>query len=75
MAPDRLTPILQQAIRDSELSLNALAELAGGLDSARLSRFMRNERTITLPAAAKLCAVLGLELKAAGSKSKRKGKQ
>jgi transcriptional regulator with XRE-family HTH domain len=69
MSPERLTLTLQEAIRDSGLSLKALAERAG-MDIGQLSRFMRNERTITLPAAAKLCAVLGLELKP----RKREGK-
>jgi plasmid maintenance system antidote protein VapI len=69
MVPDRLTPILQKAIRDSGLSLNALAEQAE-VDDGQLSRFMRDDRTLSLPVAAKVCAVLGLELKL----RRRKGK-
>lgn len=74
MGPDELTPILQNAIQKSGLSLNVLAALTG-IDSARLSRFMRNERTLTLPAAAVLCRQLGLELKAIEEKPKGKGRK
>jgi transcriptional regulator with XRE-family HTH domain len=52
---------LRQAIRESGRSLTQLANEAG-LDSARLSRFMREDRTLTLPAASALCKVLGLRL-------------
>jgi transcriptional regulator with XRE-family HTH domain len=69
MSVERLTPALQEAIENSGLSLKALAERAE-MDIGQLSRFMRNERTITLPAAGRLCAVLGLELKP----QKREGK-
>ena len=72
VTPDRLTQALQTAIRDSGLSLNMLAERTG-LDDGQLSRFMRNDRTISLRAAAKLCAVLGVELKSV-AKTTRKGK-
>jgi transcriptional regulator with XRE-family HTH domain len=48
---------LQQAIRDSGLSLNKLAEQAGLTDS-QLSRFMRNERALSLTSAEKVCQVL-----------------
>ena len=62
VTPDPLTLQLQKAIRESALSMNFLAHKCG-IDDSQLSRFMRNERTLTLPVAAKLCAVLGLELK------------
>jgi transcriptional regulator with XRE-family HTH domain len=52
---------LREAIRKSGESLNQLGERSG-LDSARLSRFMRGERDLTLSAAEKLCQALGLEL-------------
>ena len=58
--PD-LTEQLRQAIRDSGKSLNRLAE-ASGVHKAQLSRFLRAERTLTLTAAARLCACLGLRL-------------
>lgn len=52
---------LKRAIQDSGL---ALAEIArrSGVDHSRLSRFVRGERTLTLPAAAKVCEILGLRL-------------
>jgi plasmid maintenance system antidote protein VapI len=52
---------LRQAVRGCGLSLNKLAE-ATGVHKAQLSRFLRAERTLTLTAAAKLCAHLGLYL-------------
>jgi hypothetical protein len=52
---------IRQAVRDSGRSLNQLSKESGvGVD--RLSRFMRGERTLTLPAAADLCVALGLRL-------------
>jgi transcriptional regulator with XRE-family HTH domain len=63
---------LRQAIRSSGESLNQLGERSG-LDSARLSRFMRGERDLTLSAAEKLCDVLGLHL-AGGKVAKRRQK-
>ena len=52
---------LRQAVRATGQSLNRLAADAG-LDSGRLSRFMRGERDLTFAAAAKLCECLGLKL-------------
>jgi transcriptional regulator with XRE-family HTH domain len=52
---------LRQAIRASGRSLTQLGR-AAGLDSGRLSRFMRGERDLSLSATAKLCNVLGLRL-------------
>ena len=52
---------LRQAIAKSGMSLNQLAKETG-VHQAQLSRFMRSERTLTLSAAAKLCAFLGLQL-------------
>lgn len=52
---------LREAIRCSGESLNQLGARSG-LDSARLSRFMRGTRDLTLTAAAKLCDALGLQL-------------
>jgi ribosome-binding protein aMBF1 (putative translation factor) len=65
---------LRQAILDSGLSLYELSRRST-VHSAMLSRFMRNERTLTLPAASRICDVLGLHLcvKAGpGEKPKRK---
>ena len=45
----------------------SLKEIAADseIDDSQLSRFLRGERTITLPTAEKVAAVIGLELKAA----------
>lgn len=60
-APLRIVEQLQQAIRDSEFSLNELGRRTG-VSQGQLSRFLRGDRTLTLPAAAKVCAFFGLEL-------------
>jgi transcriptional regulator with XRE-family HTH domain len=52
---------LREAVSGSGLSLSEIARRAG-LSEGQLSRFMRSERTLTLPAAAKVCTVLGLQL-------------
>jgi hypothetical protein len=69
---DRLTSTLQRAIHGSLLSLNELGKQAR-VDDSQLSRFMGNKRDLTLPVAAKLCAVLGLELRP--RKEKDEGKK
>lgn len=61
MHPDDLTSRLRQAIHDRGMSLNSISTTCA-IDRGRLSRFMRAERDLTLGAAARLCAVLGLEL-------------
>src|SRR5262245_16469785 len=53
---------LRQAIRGSGLSLNELGRRTG-VTEGQLSRFLRGDRTLTLPAAAKVCLYLGLELR------------
>ena len=52
---------LQGAIRASGLSLNELGRRTG-VSEGQLSRFLRGDRTLTLPAAARLCLYFGLEL-------------
>jgi transcriptional regulator with XRE-family HTH domain len=52
---------LQQAMRNSGKSLNQLSREAG-VSVPQLSRFVLGERTLTLPAAEKLCAALHLDL-------------
>jgi transcriptional regulator with XRE-family HTH domain len=52
---------LRQAVRESGLSLNEIARRSG-VDQGQLSRFMRGERTIEMPTAARMCAALGLRL-------------
>ena len=57
-------PLIQQLrdeIRNSGESLNQLGRNAG-IGPDQLSRFLRGERTLTLPAVAKVCEALGLEL-------------
>jgi transcriptional regulator with XRE-family HTH domain len=56
-----MTQTLQEAIRSSGLPQMEIARLAG-ITSGQLSRFLRNERTLTLPVADKVCRVVGLEL-------------
>ena len=52
---------IRNAIRDSGQSLNQLSKLCG-VDSGRLSRFMRGERELSLGAAEKVCQALHLSL-------------
>ncbi len=52
---------LQDAIRTSGKSLNELGRQTG-VSEGQLSRFLRGDRTLTLPAAAQLCLFFGLEL-------------
>jgi transcriptional regulator with XRE-family HTH domain len=52
---------VRQAIRDCGLSLNQLGQLAG-VDSGRLSRFMRGERDLTGQAISKLAEALRLKI-------------
>ncbi len=52
---------IQTAIRRSGLSLNQIGR-ESGVAVPQLSRFMRGERTLTLPAAEKLCRALRLGL-------------
>jgi transcriptional regulator with XRE-family HTH domain len=59
--PLPLVTQLRQTIRDSGLSLNELGRRIG-ISQAQLSRFLRGDRTLTLPAAAKVCHYFGLEL-------------
>jgi transcriptional regulator with XRE-family HTH domain len=72
---DEVYPIvneLQQAIKESGLSLNQLGKQAG-VSQAQLSRFVRGERTLTLPAAAKLCVFFGLRLAKTGTSDAETG--
>ena len=53
---------LREAIKDSGLNITQLGELSG-VDKGQISRFVNEERTLTLESAEKLAKVLGLELK------------
>jgi len=59
--PPDLADQLRRAITGCGLSLNQLAT-ATRVHKAQLSRFLRAERSLTLTAAAKVCAYLGLRL-------------
>lgn len=52
---------LREAIVNSGQSLGEISR-ASGIGTDRISRFVRGERTLTLPAAARVCEVLHLEL-------------
>ncbi|MDD5050967.1 MAG: helix-turn-helix transcriptional regulator [Candidatus Pacebacteria bacterium] len=52
---------LRAAIVKSEMSRYRISQLSG-VGQAQLSLFVNRKRTLTLPAAAKLAKVLGLEL-------------
>lgn len=59
--PKSFAPIIREAIRESGLSLQQLAD-ASGVDRASLSRFVRGERTLRLDKACQVATYLGLEL-------------
>jgi transcriptional regulator with XRE-family HTH domain len=59
--PLHLVSQLREAIRESGLSLNELGRRTR-VSEGQLSRFLRGDRTLTLPAAARLCDYLGMEL-------------
>jgi transcriptional regulator with XRE-family HTH domain len=52
---------LREALGKTGLSLNEIGRRSG-VSQPVLSRFMRGERTLTLPVASKLCQMLGLRL-------------
>jgi transcriptional regulator with XRE-family HTH domain len=56
-----LTSQLRDSIRESGLSLNEIARQSG-VPVPSLSRFMRDERGLSLSVAEKVCTVLCLEL-------------
>ena len=55
---------LRERIEESDLSLRELGRLAG-IDVSQLSRFINEQRDLTLAAAGRLCHVLGLQFSAA----------
>jgi len=55
---------LREAIIKSKISLYELMQKSG-VDSGTLSRFVKGERTLTLPVASKIARVLNLELREA----------
>ena len=61
---------LKRALLSSKLSRYQIAREAG-LSEAQLSYFVNGKRSLTLPAAAKLAKVLGLELVAKKKKARK----
>ncbi|QDV27375.1 helix-turn-helix domain-containing protein [Aureliella helgolandensis] len=53
--------LLREGVRNSALTAYAIAQEAGVSDG-QLSRFLRGERTLTLPVASKIGRVVGLTL-------------
>jgi plasmid maintenance system antidote protein VapI len=64
-----LIGVLRDAIRDSGLSLREISKKTG-VGDPQLSRFVRGERTLTLPAAEKLVEFFGLRLVKPGQAGK-----
>ncbi len=63
---------LKRALIDSGMSRAEIVRKSKNeLSEAQLSYFVNNERSLTLPAAAKLAKVLGLELTQKKNKKKR----
>jgi transcriptional regulator with XRE-family HTH domain len=66
---------LKQAVLKSNMSRYRIAR-ESGLTESQLSYFVNDQRTLTLPAAAKLANTLGLELvQRKSKKAKRKGER
>jgi transcriptional regulator with XRE-family HTH domain len=59
---DDIEKRLKRALIESKVSRYRIAK-ESGLTESQLSYFVNGKRTLTLPAAAKLAKVLGLELK------------
>jgi len=57
-----MTDALRIAIRTDGRSLNALGR-AAGVDPGVLSRFLRDERTLTLSTADQICAGLAVDVR------------
>jgi transcriptional regulator with XRE-family HTH domain len=69
---EQLTRAIKKAIKESGMIPFEIATRAG-VEPASLSRFMHGKRSLGLPAAEKLCDLLGLELRQI-RKPKRKAK-
>jgi transcriptional regulator with XRE-family HTH domain len=66
-----MTEVIRQAVLDSGLPLQQIAE-AAGIERASLSRFARGERSLRLDMADKLAGYLGLVLKPTTGSRKHK---
>jgi transcriptional regulator with XRE-family HTH domain len=60
-SPNAVEMQLRRAVKTAGLSLSLLAKKAK-VSHAQLSRFVRGERSLLLPAVSRLCHVLGLRL-------------
>jgi hypothetical protein len=69
---DHFTQAIQKSIDDSGLKAFDIAK-GSGIDPGTLSRFIHGKRSLKLPAVARLCEFLGLELRQV-RKPKRKAK-
>lgn len=54
--------LIQDAIQKSGMTLAEISEQSG-IDRSQLSRFMRNQRNLTITTAEKVGTLLGLELR------------
>jgi predicted transcriptional regulator len=68
------TDQLRAAIRDSEMSLGAIA-LSTAIDKAVLSRFMNGKSGLSVTSIDRLCTVLGLRLVSEIELSKQRKRQ
>ena len=66
-----MTSVLRDAIQASGISLAELSRQTG-ISTPQLSRFVRGERTLTLPLVEKLMAYFGLKVTDASGKAKDK---
>ena len=62
MKRKNIVDTLREAIEESGYTKTQLAELSG-VDKGQISRFVNEERTLTLESAEKIAKVLKLELK------------
>jgi transcriptional regulator with XRE-family HTH domain len=69
-----VTTALKTAIRRDGRTLADIA-LASGIDKGQLSRFMRDERTVTLHAADRLCKGLKLDVRLVPHRTKKGGER
>lgn len=68
-----ISALLRQALLDSDKTLRQIA-LEAGVDPAAVWRFARGHRTLTLPCADRVAAVLGLKLVQDKPKTKKRGR-
>ena len=67
-----LSELLREAIRRDGRSLYKLG-IAAGIEHGRLSRFLRHERSLTLPTVEKVCDALGVECQLVRRRTKKGG--